>query len=95
MAGLVTGFIRMILDFIYLEPACGEEDSRPWFIKDVRFSSVFFLIFFKINNFFSKVHYLNFAILLFFITMIVTIVVTLCTEKIENYRVISLSFQIQ
>jgi Na+/proline symporter len=35
MAGLLTGLIRMILDFIYIEPACGEEDTRPAIVKDV------------------------------------------------------------
>ena len=35
MAGMVTGVIRMILDFIYIEPACGEVDQRPSIIKNV------------------------------------------------------------
>ena len=35
MVGLLTGVIRMVLDFIYVEPACGEEDTRPSIIKDV------------------------------------------------------------
>ena len=37
MVGLLTGVIRMVLDFIYVEPACGEEDTRPSIIKDVTF----------------------------------------------------------
>ncbi len=36
MAGLLVGLIRMILDFVYIEPACGEEDTRPAFVKDVK-----------------------------------------------------------
>ncbi len=44
MAGLLTGFIRMVLDFIYLEPACGEEDHRPSIVKDVYFLIVYYLI---------------------------------------------------
>src|SRR5690606_38262658 len=35
MCGLVVGVVRMVLDFIYGEPACGEPDLRPFFIKDV------------------------------------------------------------
>ncbi|XP_009984425.1 PREDICTED: sodium/myo-inositol cotransporter 2 [Tauraco erythrolophus] len=31
--GLVMGFIRMVLDFIYPEPYCGETDSRPGVVK--------------------------------------------------------------
>lgn len=89
IAGLVTGFIRMILDFIYMEPACGQEDLRPWFVKDViKFNVLLALVCFKhLKLSFKQVHYLNFAILLFFITVILTIIVTLCTERIENYRV--------
>ena len=35
MAGMVTGLVRMILDFIYVEPTCGENDNRPAIVKDV------------------------------------------------------------
>jgi len=35
MAGMVIGVVRMILDFIYIEPACGEVDTRPAIIKNV------------------------------------------------------------
>ena len=35
MAGMLTGFIRMCLDFVYIEPACGEIDLRPAIVKDV------------------------------------------------------------
>lgn len=35
MVGLMTGLIRMILDFIYIEPPCGELDTRPSIVKDV------------------------------------------------------------
>jgi hypothetical protein len=35
MIGMVVGIIRMILDFVFYEPPCGEEDTRPGFIKNV------------------------------------------------------------
>ena len=43
IAGMITGLIRMVLDFVYVEPMCGEEDTRPTIVKDVRqaFSIVF------------------------------------------------------
>jgi hypothetical protein len=40
MIGLLTGIIRMILDFIFSEPACGEQDKRPFLTKNV---SIFYL----------------------------------------------------
>ena len=33
MAGLLVGVIRMILDFVYPAPLCGEIDSRPGVVK--------------------------------------------------------------
>lgn len=35
VVGMLTGLIRMILDFIYFEPPCGQEDKRPAFLKKV------------------------------------------------------------
>jgi hypothetical protein len=35
MAGMLTGIIRMVLDFIYTEPPCGEEDTRPAIVRNV------------------------------------------------------------
>lgn len=72
MAGLITGLSRMILDFIYVEPSCGEEDLRPAIVKDV--------------------HYLNFAVILFFITVFVTIIVSMCTKKLDKYRLIRTTY---
>ncbi|XP_018649694.1 inositol transporter [Schistosoma mansoni] len=37
MYGLITGLIRLILTIIYHEPVCGEEDNRPWIIKDIHY----------------------------------------------------------
>lgn len=72
MSGMVTGVIRMILDFTYSEPACGEEDNRPFVVKNI--------------------HYLSFAILLFLLTSVVMIVVSLLTKRNENYRLIRTTY---
>ncbi|KAM3668620.1 sodium/glucose cotransporter 4 [Ammospiza maritima maritima] len=37
MAGFVVGMIRMILEFSYSAPSCGEEDRRPAVLKDVHY----------------------------------------------------------
>lgn len=33
MIGLLLGVIRLVLDFIYPEPQCGETDLRPGVVK--------------------------------------------------------------
>ncbi len=35
MIGLVVGVLRMVLEFVYVEPPCGSIDTRPFFIKNV------------------------------------------------------------
>jgi len=35
--GLVVGLLRMILEFCYPAPACGEEDRRPAVLKDFHY----------------------------------------------------------
>jgi solute carrier family 5 (sodium/myo-inositol cotransporter), member 3 len=35
VVGLVVGLARMLVDFVYTEPACGELDERPTFLKNV------------------------------------------------------------
>ncbi|XP_006087345.1 sodium/glucose cotransporter 4 isoform X1 [Myotis lucifugus] len=37
MFGLVVGFLRMILEFSYSAPACGEVDQRPAVLKDFHY----------------------------------------------------------
>ncbi|XP_077189929.1 sodium/glucose cotransporter 4 isoform X2 [Paroedura picta] len=37
MFGLVIGLIRMIMEFIYRLPSCGEEDKRPAVLKDMHY----------------------------------------------------------
>ncbi|XP_039696121.1 sodium/myo-inositol cotransporter 2 [Pteropus medius] len=35
--GLLLGVIRMILDFAYTEPQCGQPDNRPAVVKDIHY----------------------------------------------------------
>lgn len=37
MAGLVVGLIRMVLEFCYPPPACGQPDGRPAVVADVHY----------------------------------------------------------
>ncbi|XP_019356889.1 PREDICTED: sodium/glucose cotransporter 4 [Gavialis gangeticus] len=37
MFGLVVGLIRMIMEFCYQTPSCGEEDPRPGVLKDLHY----------------------------------------------------------
>lgn len=37
LVGLITGSVRMILDFVYPEPLCFEEDTRPAVVKDIHY----------------------------------------------------------
>ena len=60
MAGAVVGITRMVLDFVFTEPECGEPDMRPTIL--------------------SRMHYMYFAMLLFNLTGIVMIIVSLCTK---------------
>ncbi|XP_061486434.1 sodium/glucose cotransporter 4 isoform X2 [Rhineura floridana] len=37
MFGLAVGVIRMVMEFIYMVPSCGEEDQRPAVLKDLHY----------------------------------------------------------
>lgn len=52
MVGMVVGLVRMILDFVYAEPACGDPDNRPEFFKSVNFT-IYFEIYLIKKNFIS------------------------------------------
>ncbi|CAD5117314.1 DgyrCDS6100 [Dimorphilus gyrociliatus] len=58
ISGFVVGVIRMILDFVYKEPRCGDEDERPRLIR---------------------LHYMYFATILFWLTIIVSMIVSFLT----------------
>ncbi|XP_033116002.1 sodium/myo-inositol cotransporter-like isoform X2 [Anneissia japonica] len=72
MAGLVTGGIRMILDFVWRSPPCWEEDPRP--------------------SITAKVHYMYFALLLFWQTVFVNIIVSLVTSPTDPEKVIRTTY---
>uniref|UniRef100_A0A8C5SWW8 Sodium/myo-inositol cotransporter 2 n=1 Tax=Laticauda laticaudata TaxID=8630 RepID=A0A8C5SWW8_LATLA len=37
LVGMMMGLIRMVLDFVYLQPGCGESDDRPAVVKYVHY----------------------------------------------------------
>ncbi|KFU94448.1 Sodium/glucose cotransporter 4, partial [Chaetura pelagica] len=37
MVGLAVGLVRMIIEFVYSTPSCGEEDRRPAVLKDLHY----------------------------------------------------------
>ncbi|XP_067893267.1 sodium/glucose cotransporter 4 isoform X2 [Heterodontus francisci] len=37
IVGLAVGLVRMIMEFVYGAPSCGEEDKRPAVLKDVHY----------------------------------------------------------
>ncbi|NXU38133.1 SC5A9 protein, partial [Drymodes brunneopygia] len=37
MAGLAVGLVRMVMEFVYSAPSCGEEDRRPAVLKDLHY----------------------------------------------------------
>ncbi|XP_044158299.1 sodium/glucose cotransporter 4-like [Bufo gargarizans] len=45
LIGLVVGLIRMIMDFVFRAPNCGEVDTRPSILKDVHYLYFAILLF--------------------------------------------------
>ncbi|KAL2090087.1 hypothetical protein ACEWY4_014775 [Coilia grayii] len=37
MVGLAVGVVRMVMEFVYGTPSCGQEDTRPALLKDVHY----------------------------------------------------------
>jgi len=37
MVGLVVGTVRMVMEFVFGTPSCGEKDLRPALLKDVHY----------------------------------------------------------
>ncbi|CAL4067441.1 unnamed protein product [Meganyctiphanes norvegica] len=70
MSGFVIGMVRFGLEFGWSVPPCGyeHEDTRPEIIKII------------VGN----IHYLHFGILLFFISLAVTIMISLLTPPIDK-----------
>ena len=67
MMGTMIGVGRMILDFAYKEPRCGEPDERPLIIV--------------------KMHYMYFAMLLFWLSGITMVVISLLTKAPTSEQV--------
>ncbi|XP_069785080.1 sodium/myo-inositol cotransporter 2-like isoform X3 [Narcine bancroftii] len=59
-AGFLVGFIRMVLDFVYITPKCGQPDTRPLVTR--------------------RVHFLHFALILCFITLIMVVIISLLSS---------------
>ncbi|TRY79758.1 hypothetical protein TCAL_10793 [Tigriopus californicus] len=77
MVGLIVGLIRFGLEFGYAIPPCGSGEAKPpQWWYDIIFS----------------IHYLHFGIILWGITGIVTIVVTLLTDPIPEKHLYRLTF---
>lgn len=72
MLGFVVGSVRMVLDFYYTEPACGEPDTRPAFI--------------------TKVHYMYFAMILFWQTVLIVVIVSLLTKPLPRSMLIRTTY---
>ncbi|XP_019621023.1 PREDICTED: sodium/glucose cotransporter 4-like [Branchiostoma belcheri] len=72
MAGLAVGLVRLIMEFAYGEPGCGEPDLRPAIL--------------------SKVHFLHCGIIVFLVTFIVTVVVSLLTKPIPDEKLLGLTW---
>nr|CAH0112056.1 unnamed protein product [Daphnia galeata] len=78
MVGLIIGLIRFGLEFGYAIPACGTglPDPRPEIIKKI------------VGN----VHYLHFGCILFVISLVTAILVSLITEPIDEKYLYRLTF---
>ncbi|KAG0712627.1 Sodium/glucose cotransporter 4 [Chionoecetes opilio] len=77
MVGLAIGLLRFILEFSYTAPPCGSgEDQRGWFLQAIV----------------GKVHYLHFSCILWIITLVVTISVSLITEPIPEQCLYRLTY---
>ncbi|MCL4133153.1 UNVERIFIED_CONTAM: hypothetical protein GTU68_031820 [Idotea baltica] len=70
MIGLILGMVRFVLEFSYVVPSCGSDlpDPRPEIIKIL------------VGN----IHYLHFSIILFFVTLAVSVSVSMATEPIPD-----------
>lgn len=71
MVGLLIGITRLILNLVYMEPACGEPDLRPAILK---------------------IHYMYFAIFLFWTTVLICTVISLLTEPPKDYLLIRTTY---
>lgn len=78
MVGFAIGILRFGLEFGYFKPACGSglPDERPAFVK----------------HFVDDIHYLHYGALLFLITGLITIIISLLTEPIPEEKLYRLTY---
>ena len=78
MIGFAIGILRFGLEFGYFKPACGSglPDERPAFVK----------------HFVDDIHYLHYGALLFLITGVTTVVISLLTEPIPEEKLYRLTY---
>ncbi|XP_008280080.1 sodium/glucose cotransporter 4 [Stegastes partitus] len=72
MTGLVVGLIRIVLEFSYSPPSCGQPDNQPAVLSDV--------------------HYLYFALILFALTCLIIVAVSLATAPIPKEHLYRLTW---
>jgi len=77
MAGLIVGLTRFFLEFYYQAPPCGSNDPHP---PEWWYRWV------------KDIHYLHFAIILFLISGLVTIIISLITPPIPEEYLYRLTF---
>ena len=78
MVGFLLGIIRFGLEFGFSKPGCGSglEDTRPSFVR----------------HFVDDVHYLHYGALLFIITGVTAIIISLMTEPIPEEKMYRLTY---
>ena len=64
---MLMGFVRLVSEYAQKEPICGEEDTRPHFVKNL--------------------HYLYYSIILFGLSLCVTVCISLLTKPIDAKHV--------
>jgi len=77
MGGLVIGLIRFVLEYSYQVPACGSDKERP---PEWWYTLV------------GNIHFLNFGVILWIISGVITVIVSLLTPPIEKDYLYRLTF---
>lgn len=72
VCGQLVGITRLVLDFVYPSPSCGQDDDRPALV--------------------SKVHFTYFSIIVFGVTAVVALLVSLITKPQEGQEMENLTF---
>ena len=72
LVGHVIGLTRMVLEFVFKQPACAEEDTRPGFFR-------FFV---------DEFHYTYFVVLNLFIVTVIMVIVSKLTSPQDKDKVL-------